>query len=56
MPEKLNLFPHLNIIKKDLGELAATISEDEKKSVKHLTKQFFNQHSHFSEVSKSQGD
>ena len=38
--EKLNLLTHLNIIKK-FSELAATLSEDEKNSVKHLTKQFF---------------
>ena len=52
----MKFIPTLKYYQKDLGELAATISEDEKKSVKHLTKQFFNQHSHFSEVSKSQGD
>ena len=29
-PEKLNLLTHLNIIKKGLRQLAATLSEDEK--------------------------
>ena len=41
---------------KSLGELTATLSEDEKNSVKQLTKQFFNQHSYFSEVWKYLGD
>ena len=54
--EKLNLLTHLSIIKKNLGELPATLSEDEKNSVKQLTRQFFNQHSYFSEVSKYLGD
>ena len=35
----------LKYYQKRLGELAATLSEDEKNSVKDLTKQFFNQHS-----------
>ena len=39
----------LNYYQKSLGELAVTLSEDEKKSVKHLTKHFFNQNSYFSE-------
>ena len=34
------------------GELAATLSEDEKNSVKHQTKQLFNEHLYFSEVWK----
>ena len=41
---------------KSLGELTPTLSEDEKNSVKQLTKQFFNQHSYFSEVWKYLGD
>ena len=41
---------------KSLKELAATLSEDEKNSVKQLTKQFFNQHPYFSEVWKYLGD
>ena len=32
------------------------LSEDEKNSVKHLTKQFFNQHSYFYEVWKYLGE
>ena len=35
----------LKYYQKRLGELAATLSEDEKNSIKDLTKQFFNQHS-----------
>ena len=46
----------LKYYQNSLGELAATLSEDEKHSVKHLTKQFFNQHSYFSEVWKCLGD
>ena len=42
----------LKYYQKSLGQLAATLSENKKKSVKHLTKQFFNQHSYFSEVWK----
>ena len=45
----------LKYYQKSLGELAAMLSEDEKNSVKHLTKQFFNQHSYFSEVWKYLG-
>ena len=56
MLEKLNLLTHLNIIKNFLGELAATLSENEENSIKHLTKQFFNQHSYFSEVWKYLGN
>ena len=55
MLEKLNLLTHLNI-KNFLGELAATLSENEENSIKHLTKQFFNQHSYFSEVWKYLGN
>ena len=46
----------LKYYQKSLGQLAATLSENEKNSVKHLTKQFFNQHSYFSEVWKYLGD
>ena len=42
----------LKYYQKSLGQLAATLSENKKNSVKHLTKQFFNQHSYFSEVWK----
>ena len=44
----------LKYYQRSLGELAATLSEDEENSVKQLTKQFFNQHLHlyFSEVWK----
>ena len=35
-----------------LGELAATLSEQEKNSVKKLSIQFFNQHSYFSDIWK----
>ena len=56
MLEKLNLLTNLNIIKNFLGELAATLSENEENSIKHLTKQFFNQHSYFSEVWKYLGN
>ena len=46
----------LTYYQESLGELAATLSEDEKNSVKHQTKQFFNQHSYFFEVWKYLGD
>ena len=46
----------LKYYQESLGELAATLSEDEKNSVKHQTKQFFNQHSYFFEVWKYLGD
>ena len=39
-----------------MGELAATLSENEKNLVKQLTKQFFNQHLYFSEVWKHLSD
>ena len=39
--EKLNLFDTLKYYQKSLGKLAATLSEDQKNSVKQLTKQFF---------------
>ena len=42
----------LKYYQKSLGELAATLSEDDKNSLKRLAKQFFNQHSYFSEVWK----
>ena len=44
----------LKYYQRSLGELAATLSEDEENSVKQLTKQFFNQHLYlyFSEVWK----
>ena len=56
LPEKLNLLTHLNFTQKSLGELAATLSEDEKISVKQLTKKFFNQHPYFFEVWKYLGN
>ena len=46
----------LKYYQKRLGELAATLSEDEKNSVKQLTKQFFNRQPYFSEVWKYLGD
>ena len=46
----------LKYYQKRLGELAATLSEDEKNSVKQLTKQYFNQHQYFSEVWKYLSD
>ena len=53
---EIKFFDTLKYYQKSLGELAATLSEDEKNSIKHLTKQFFNQHSNFSEVWKYLGD
>ena len=50
--EETKLIDTLKYYQNILSELAATLSEDEKNSVKHLTKQFFNQHSYFSEVQK----
>ena len=46
----------LKYYQRSLGELAATLSENEKNLVKQLTKQFFNQHLYFSEVWKYVGD
>ena len=46
----------LEYYQKRLGELALTLSEDEKNSVKQLTKQYFNQHQYSSEVWKSLGN
>ena len=46
----------LQYYQKSLVELTATLSEDEKNSVKKLTKQFFKQHSYFSEVWKYLGN
>ena len=46
----------LKYYQKSLGELAATRSEDEKNSVKQLTKQISNQHPYFSEVWKYLGN
>ena len=42
----------LKYYQKILGELAATLSEEEKNSVKKLSIQFFNQHSYFSDIWK----
>ena len=42
----------LKYYQKILAELASTLSEDGKNSVKYLTEQFFNQHIYFSEVWK----
>ena len=53
---EIKFMDNLKYYQKSLGELAATLSEDEKNSVKHLTKQFFNQHSYFSEAWKYLGD
>ena len=46
----------LKYYQRSLGELAATLSENEKNLVKQLTKQFFNQHLYFSEVWKYLSD
>ena len=46
----------LKYYQKSLAELASTLTEDEKNSVKHLTIQFFNQHHYFSEIWKYLGD
>ena len=40
----------LKYYQKSLGELASTLSEEEKIAVKKLTEQLFNQHHYFSEV------
>ena len=40
----------LNYYQKSLGQLASTLSDEEKISVKKLTKQFFNQHDYFCKV------
>ena len=53
---KIKFIDTLKYYQKRLGELAATLSEDDKNSTKHLTKQFFNQNSFFSEVWKYLGD
>ena len=42
----------LKYYQKRFGELAATLSEEEKSSVKKLTIQFFNQHTYFSDIWK----
>ena len=46
----------LKYYQRSLGELAATLSENEKNLVKQLTKQFFNQNLYFSEVWKHLSD
>ena len=42
--------------RKSLAELASTLTEDEKNSVKNLAIQFFNQHHYFSEIWKYLGN
>ena len=46
----------LKYYQKSLGELAATLSEEETNSVKKLTIQFFNQHIYFSDIWKYLSD
>ena len=52
MAGEIKFIDILKYYQRSLGELAATLSEDEENSVKQLTKQFFNQHLYlyFSEV------
>ena len=54
MAGEIKFIDILKYYQRSLGELAATLSEDEENSVKQLAKQFFNQHLYlyFSEVWK----
>ena len=58
MAGEIKFIDILKYYQRSLGELAATLSEDEENSVKQLTKQFFNQHLYlyFSEVWKNLRD
>ena len=53
---EVKLIDTLKYYQKRLAELASTLSEDEKNSAKYLTKQFFDQHTYFSEVWKYLSD
>ena len=47
---EVKFIDRIKYYQKCLAELASTLTEDEKSSVKHLTVHFFNQHYYFSEI------
>ena len=48
--DEIKLIDSLKFYQKSLSELSSTLTKEEKKAVKQLTKQFFNQHYYFSVV------
>ena len=54
--EEIKFIDTIKYYRKSLAELASTLTEDEKNSVKNLAIQFFNQHHYFSEIWKYLGD
>ena len=48
--DEIKLIDSLKFYQKSLSELSSTLTKEEKKVVKHLTKQLFNQHYYFSTV------